>query len=89
MKNIEFPQAKMQGDILDDVLVVNPEYRLIELEFPVHLVSAKECNKRKAKFFVLVFRDPIHFRVEFVDLSLLHLFLIQRIMESGTALVTK
>lgn len=87
MKDIEFPYAKTQGDILDDVLVVNPEYRLIELEYPVHLIPVAECEEKKGKYYVLVFREPIHSRVQFVDLSLLHLYLIQKIMDSGTALV--
>ena len=34
-----------------------------------------------------MFREPIDARVEFINLSILHVFLIQKILEEGTSLV--
>jgi len=87
MKNIDFPNVKMKGDILNDVLATNPEYRLIELDYPVHLYPAAECVEKKGHYYVLIFREAIQYKVQFVNLSILHLFLIQKIMLTETALI--
>lgn len=83
MEDEEVPEFSSVGDLLYDRLVVNPEHELIRLEYPVHKLSAGEAIKNKGNYFVMVFREPDSGRVRFVNLSVLFVYLLNRIMLEG------
>lgn len=75
MPDAPLPQFELQGDLLTDRLVLNKDYRLIELEYPVFKMPAKEANKNKGHYFLLVFRTIDEGVVRFVEINpLLTLF---------------
>ncbi len=86
MPDIDIPESNKEGDFLADVMVINPEYRLLELSYPVHKIPAKELNQHKGQYFVLAFREPSAKKVEFIDLSIFYVFLLERIMNQGSSL---
>ncbi len=70
---------KTEGNIKNDRIEVNNEYRLIKLNFPVHLYAAEESKKHTGNYFLLAYRHPENFEVRFVDLPALHAFFFEKI----------
>lgn len=79
MPDAEIPKAGDITSYLDDVLLINPEYRLIQMEYPAHLVKADKLEDNKGKYFVLISRDPKEGKVMFFNLSILHTWVFERI----------
>ncbi|MCF8303709.1 MAG: putative DNA-binding domain-containing protein [Bacteroidales bacterium] len=78
MPDEEKPEFCPTGQMLEDPLVMNPEYRLIRLDYPVHIYSASEVTAKKGNYFVLVFRDLESGKVNFMNLSVLHAYLFEK-----------
>jgi len=68
-----------KGDLLEDVIHINPEYRLIQLEYPVHLYAAQQTNDKKGTWFLLTHRDPETFLVKFSNLHPLAVVIFEKI----------
>ncbi len=83
MEDEDIPDFTSDGDLLSDTLVINPEHVLIRLEYPVHKLSAGEAGKKKGNYFVMVFREPESGRVRFINLSVLFVYLLNRIKLEG------
>ncbi len=76
----EYPQPYVKsGDILNNVLEVNPEYRLTQLEYPVHMYAAKESVNHKGDYFLLTYREPKTFDVKFMNLDPLHVLFFEKV----------
>ena len=86
MPDVPVPSHHKQGDLFKDVLLLNPEYRIINIEYPVHLKPASDLEANKGNFFVLVFREPQYGRVEFIDMSVFYVYLLDRIINAGESL---
>jgi len=65
-------------DLLTDPLVINHESRIIRLEYPAHKYPAEQTKDKKGNYFVLIFRVPETGNVRFIDLSILHIVLLQQ-----------
>ncbi len=78
------PNFKEEGNWLKDFLVFNPEFKLIQVNYPVHLFKPNELieNARKGDYFVLIFREPETGKVQFFDLSAFFGYLLIRLKES-------
>lgn len=81
MPDREIPDFRNEGDLLKDILVVNPEYEIIQLQYPVHRYSAKLSPEHKGNYYILIYRMPDSGNVHFMDLSELHLYLLDHIVE--------
>ena len=68
-----------QGDPFTETVVLNYESRIIRLEYPVHRLAAEASRNKKGNYFVLVLREPETGYVRFIDLSILHVYLIEHI----------
>lgn len=71
------------GNPLSDKLVLNPEHEIIQMEYPVHMRAVKGIELKKGNYFVLLYREPGTGHVKFLDLSILHAFILTRIFETG------
>ncbi|VAW30284.1 hypothetical protein MNBD_BACTEROID07-1579 [hydrothermal vent metagenome] len=71
------------GNPLTDKIVVHPEYRMIQLNYPVHLYAAEEALSHKGDYFLLTFRTR-DFDVRFVDLPMLHAYCFEQILSGKT-----
>ena len=74
---------KSEGDMKLDNIEVNPEYRLIKLNYPVHLYAAEESQKHEGNYFLLVYRHPDNFEVKFIDLPVLHTLFFEKVSNEG------
>ena len=66
-KKIEYA---VHGDLTKDKLVLNPEFQLIHLSWPVHLMNANEIKPEvKGSYFLMLNRDPESGKIIFTNLS--------------------
>ena len=86
MPDKEFEDFTSQGDPLADKLVLNPEYEMIQLDYPVHLKAVKGIEAHKGNYYVLLYREQETGNVKYLDLSVLHAFILSKISETGEAI---
>ncbi|MGB0885430.1 MAG: DNA-binding domain-containing protein [Chitinophagales bacterium] len=85
MEDEIFPKFKKEGDIWNDILILMPEYRLLQLEYPVHIKQTKEITAAdKGNYFLFSYRTLENKSVKFMDLSILFAFCIEQIEEGNT-----
>ncbi|HKI88274.1 MAG TPA: putative DNA-binding domain-containing protein [Draconibacterium sp.] len=82
MEDQTFPEIKNPLFKLDKRVAINPEHKIIKLEFPVHLMNPLEATQKKGDFFVLLFREPGVDRIQFIDLSVLYTFLVENMVST-------
>lgn len=72
------------GDLLQDLLVLNPEHQILSFKYPVHTKRANEIEEAdESNYFVLIFRDKETGKVNFIDLSLFYVWLLQEILNNN------
>lgn len=86
MPDRPFPDYVSQGNVFADRLAFNPEFELVQLEYPVHMVPAREAAAQKGEYFVLIFREPDDGKVLFLNLSALHTYILTAMMEGDKPL---
>lgn len=69
MPDVPALSVKSEGDLFHNKLILNQEFRLIELSYPVFRVSANELEAHKGTYFLLAFRHPKTLTVRFMELS--------------------
>jgi len=81
MPDINYPQVKEIGSWLNDEIAINPEYKLVKFEYPVHTTAVtSDIESKKGNYFFLIYREKETGRVQFVDLSMLYVFVIENIV---------
>ncbi len=80
------PDFITEGDISKDALVFNPEYEIVHLEYPVHMHPALEVAELKGDYYALLYRLPETGHVQFLDLSALNIYIINRLQEEKVPL---
>ena len=80
--DIAVTNSNKQGNLLRDKLILNPHFRLIELTYPIHLHHADVASGNKGNWYVLTYRHHKTNTVHFMQLSLLHLFIIEQLTDS-------
>ena len=65
------------GSLWEDELVINPEYRLLQLSYPVHMSSIQDVEQKKGNYFLIIYREPENGNVKFIHLSplFIHVFI--------------
>lgn len=80
------PKIKLSGNIMLSQLVINPDYKIIKLSYPVHMMPVKEAGNKKGNYYLLIFRNPDSGKVHFINLSILHASLIENMSEDRESL---
>lgn len=86
MADQKFPLYEPEGEIMYDPLVINPEHKILQLQYPVHSAQAEELEQKKGKYFLIVFREPESGRVKFIHLSALFIQIFLDISFNGKPL---
>lgn len=82
MEDKVFPEAKNAGDWRNDVIAINPEFRLLQLSYPVHLKNPNEIlEEERGEYYLLVFRERETGKVQFMNLSFYFAWLIEKISD--------
>jgi uncharacterized protein len=85
MKDEVFPEHRTEGDWVKDVVVLNPEYRILTTKYPVHTTPPAQINETNAgQYFILIFRQPETGSIQFLDISVLYALAIEKIEEEKT-----
>ena len=87
MPDSQTPETKKTGNILQSKSVINPDYKIIKLTYPVHIKSVKETIKQMGNYYVLIFRHPVSGKVQFLNLTILHVTLIEYLAEKHDPLI--
>ncbi len=86
MEDLKYPTFKNSTNWKNNLIAVNPEHKLIKLEYPVHKLIPKEAQTKKGDYFLLLFREKDSGKIQFVDLSVLYTFLIENIIQAEKTL---
>lgn len=85
MEDKEYPLFKYDGDWLLNVFVINPEYQLLSLTYPVHIKNAKYITASdKGSYFLLAFREKETGKVQFINISAIYTVIIENIAQEIT-----
>lgn len=79
MEDISNPECKVEGEILSDYLLLNPEHRILSLEYPIHKEHIEDARNHKGNYFVLMYREKETGKVQFLDISIWFAFLLEQI----------
>lgn len=82
MDDIPYPSYNELGSWLHDEIAVNPEYKLAAFEYPVHTTApSDDLESKKGNYYFLIYREKESGNVQFMDLSMLHVFILENIRE--------
>lgn len=73
-------------DPLNQCLVLHPDLRLLQLHYPVHLYSPPEALHKPGQYILLVYRDPVTLKVQFMDLALWPALLLEQLKDGALTL---
>jgi hypothetical protein len=74
--DIPYEYGSLTGNVINDIISVNPEHLLVPLHYPVHLLPPLEAIDKKGNYFVLLFREKETGKIQFIDLSVWYAFII-------------
>ncbi|TLX75356.1 hypothetical protein E9993_10700 [Labilibacter sediminis] len=86
MTDVQLEPYLLKGDYLYDTLVLAPEYSLQKLSYPVHILNADKAVEQKGDWFIYVFRDVDSGVVQFLNISVLHTFVLEKLYEKPQSL---
>ncbi len=69
MEDLIIPPFQSEGDLLESPLIINPEFRLIRLAYPVHKFSSDELSENAGDYFILCYREQKNLSVRFFEFS--------------------
>jgi len=79
MPDISPSEFIKEGNMFTDILILNQEYKIIKLSFPVHLYAPNKAKDLSGDYFVIALRDPENYKVKFLNLSILHVFFFEQL----------
>lgn len=77
MEDIDIPDYNKEGDLLEDIPLLNPESELVSFKYPVHRVKPTELIGKEGNYFLLAFRKQNSGTIRFIELSPFFAFVIQ------------
>ncbi|MBI5730840.1 MAG: putative DNA-binding domain-containing protein [Ignavibacteriales bacterium] len=80
MPDVQYPVFKSYGGWLGEVIAINPEHKILQFNYPVHLknpISITDDNR--SEYYVLIFREKESGKVQFMNLSVYFAWLIEKI----------
>lgn len=83
MPDNENINVNAEGDMFKDKLIINPEHKLIQLTYPVHLKAWNELEDNAGEYYVLIYREQETGLVKFIDLSPFLALFFEQLKTSG------
>jgi hypothetical protein len=88
MEDISPKPYQIIGDPLNDLLIVHPEHKLLQLKYPVHLYNPVMAKEKTGNYFVLLYREHETGRVQFMDISVWFALVIEQLHIGNLTLKT-
>lgn len=84
------PVSKYEERVIsqDDTLIFNPDYKIIQLNFPVHIYPVEQAKNKQANYFVLIFRELDTGNVRFFNLTILFAILLEKLAVDKKSVAT-
>ena len=82
MPDEDHPPFNKNGNVIKDHAIVNRDSQLIQLEYPVHLYPVEDVALKKGNYYVFIYREMDSGTVRFVNLSVLHAWLLKRLLNA-------
>ena len=79
MEDIAYPAFTSKGDVFNDKLAVNPEFKFIKLTYPVHTTAPTDLEGKEGTYFLFIYREKENGNVQFMDLSMLYTYILEQI----------
>jgi hypothetical protein len=79
MPNIIPSNFQNEGNMFTDILIVNQEYKILKLNYPVHLYAPNKAKDLVGNYYLIALRNPENFNVKFLNLSILHVYFIEQL----------
>jgi len=87
MEDVDIVEEYIPDKKFDDTVpLINPEHRLVQLNYPLHLKPIKEAIQYPGQYFVLIFRDPDEGNVHFINLSVVFVFALEQLSQQDLTL---
>lgn len=86
MEDKKFSDFKKEGDPLSDFIIINPEFQLLPLQYPVHLFNPLLANDKKGQYYVLLYRDLVTGSVKFMDVSVWFALVVEQLSKAEITL---
>jgi hypothetical protein len=83
MPDIQQNDITTNGDFLKDIIVINPEHRLIRMNYPVHNKKYEKLESFYGNYYLLVYREPITGIVKFIELHEMLAIVFEQLKEEN------
>lgn len=87
MEDLSHPQICLTGNRLESLLLVNPEHRLVQFEYPVFREKGASLLEQKGSYYLFLYRHPTTFTVELIELSALYFSALSQLAKRPTSLL--
>ena len=77
------PALKQDGDLEQNLIVLNPDLCLRRLKFPVFKMPAKNALKHPGTYYLSAYRNIHNFRIFYLELTPLQVFLIEALKQEA------
>jgi hypothetical protein len=84
MDDIPYPSFDTEGDLLNNLLAINPEHKLVKFTYPVHILAATELEGKAGNYFLLMYREKESGKVQCMDVSILYAYILEQIQNGLT-----
>lgn len=78
-EDIPYPTYNKEGNLLVEKIIINPEFELLALGYPIHLEKVITAQHKPGNYFVVLYREKDTGKVQFVDLSVWFAFVIEQL----------
>ena len=79
MDDMPYPDFTTEGDLLNDKLALNPEHKLVKLNWPVHTTAPNEIAGKQGDYFLFIDREKNSGNIQFMDVSILYAYIIEQL----------
>lgn len=77
MPDVDHPPHRSDGHLLNNLLVMNREYRVLYLHYPVFRAPPSQLRELAGDYCLLVYRHPQTLQVEFLELDSVSAYILQ------------
>lgn len=83
MEDVDLPEGTEAKEEVEDAdfIVLNPEHRLVQMKYPLHLTALKKALQKPGTYYVFIYREPESGNVKFLDLSPLYAYAFSLLAE--------
>jgi len=85
-KNGEIKDYEPCENFLTENLVLNPDYKILQLEYPVYNFDKDTIGEQKGNYFVLIYRSLEDWKVYFLEINAFLATIIETIKDSNLKL---